>query len=357
MRQCRVASGPAGRLGAGRVAVVAVLAVLAGCTAAAPLDPPPPSSAPDSLRGALIEDVTADDAMVHVEALQRIADENGGHRGSPGPGYAASVDYVVGVLRSTGFEVSTPTFLLEPDDDDGHGHDEAAVIRNVVAQTRTGNTDQVVLVGAHLDSVREGPGINDNASGVAALLEIAERLGSSPEVGKAVRFGFWGAEEVNLGGSQAYVDSLFGRERESVAAYVNVDMVASPNSGYFVQGGAGDDEEETGPPGSAIIGQVLVEELQAAGIQPELVEFDDSSDYAAFVGAGVPSGGVFTGDEATMTVEQAERWDGEAGVVFDRCYHAACDRRDGLDLTALDRYTDAVAGTVARFASTQQPGR
>ena len=71
--------------------------------------------------------------------------------------------------------------------------------RNVIAQTKTGSTTDVVMVGAHLDSVAAGPGINDNGSGVAAVLETAVQLGGSPEVNHAVRFGFWGAEEVGRG--------------------------------------------------------------------------------------------------------------------------------------------------------------
>lgn len=54
--------------------------------------------------------------------------------------------------------------------------------RNVIAQTKTGSASDVVMVGAHLDSVPWGPGINDNGSGVAALLETALQLGSMPEV-------------------------------------------------------------------------------------------------------------------------------------------------------------------------------
>ena len=64
------------------------------------------------------------------------------------------------------------------------------------------------MAGAHLDSVPEGPGINDDGSGVAAVLETAVQLGNSPHVHNAVRFGFWGAEELGLIGSRNYVESL-----------------------------------------------------------------------------------------------------------------------------------------------------
>ena len=84
--------------------------------------------------------------------------------------------------------------------------------RNVIAQTKTGSTSDVVMAGAHLDSVPEGPGINDNGSGVAAVLETALQLGSSPGIQNAVRVGFWGAEELGLIGSRKYVQ-VVGSQR------------------------------------------------------------------------------------------------------------------------------------------------
>jgi aminopeptidase S len=323
-------------------------AVLAGCastsTPATGPDAVPPSG---PFRAQLVEAVTVDGSAAHVEALQAIADANGGNRASPGPGYDDSVDYVVRVLREAGFDVTTPSFTLRRDG-------VQTEIRNVVAQTRTGNAASVVLAGAHLDSVRRGPGANDNASGVAALLEIAVRMGGSPALPNAVRFGFWGAEERDLEGSRDYVESLSRSDRSALALYLNVDMAASPNAGYFVRGGAGNDESETGPPGSEVVGRTLVEEFAAAGVAAELVEFDGGSDDLSFVKAGIPTGAIFAGDEREKTGEQAERWGGRAGVDFDPCYHAACDRAEGMDLTALDRFGDAMAGTVARMAESSQ---
>ena len=109
--------------------------------------------------------------------------------------------------------------------------------RNVIAQTRTGSTGDVVMVGAHLDSVPAGPGINDDGSGVAAVLETALQLGSSPDVHNAVRFGFWGAEELGLLGSANYVQSLDVDALKDIALYLNFDMIASPNPGYFTYDG------------------------------------------------------------------------------------------------------------------------
>jgi aminopeptidase S len=304
--------------------------------------------APGTFRAQLVDAVTADGSVAHIEALQRIADENGGNRASPGRGYDAGVDHVAQVLREAGFDVTTPSITLRQDD----GTETA--VRNVIAQTRTGSAASVVMAGAHLDSVPDGPGANDNASGVAALLEIAVRMGGSPPLPHAVRFGFWGAEELNLDGSEGYVDSLSRGERDALALYLNVDMVASPNAGYFVQGGGGRDESETGPHGSDAVGQVLVEEFSAAGVAADLVAFDDGSDHVPFLDAGIPTGAVFAGDDESKTDEQAARWGGQAGVDFDPCYHAVCDRVEGIDRTALDRFGDAIAATIARFAESPE---
>ncbi|MGH3614881.1 MAG: M28 family metallopeptidase [Pseudonocardia sp.] len=230
---------------------------------------------------------------------------------------------------------------------------DEATSRNVIAQTRTGNPDEVVMAGAHLDSVPDGPGINDNGSGTAALLETAVRLGASPPVANTVRFAFWGAEEVGLAGSTSYVDGLAEAERERIALYLNLDMVASPNAGYLIHDGDNSDAEGAGPGpvGSAVIERVLAEGLAAAGVSAtEGIDFTGRSDYGPFIDVGIPSGGLFTGAEETKTAEQAQRWGGTADTPFDPCYHQACDRIDAVDRTALDRNVDAVASALARFA-------
>jgi Zn-dependent M28 family amino/carboxypeptidase len=224
--------------------------------------------------------------------------------------------------------------------------------RNVLAQTRTGNPDEVVVAGAHLDSVPEGPGINDNGTGVATLLETAVRLGASPPVTNAARFAFWGAEEVGLVGSTSYVNGLPEEERTRIALYLNLDMVGSPNAGYLVYDGDDSDREGDGPgpPGSAAIERAFVEGLADAGVPAAGTDFSGRSDYGPFIERGIPAGGLFTGAEEIKSAEEAQRWGGTAGEAYDRCYHQACDRLDTVDRTALDRNTDAFAATLARFA-------
>ena len=115
---------------------------------------------------------------------------------------------------------------------------EERTTENVIADTTTGRTDRTVVVGAHLDSVIEGPGINDNGSGSATILEVAEEmseLGIQPR--NRVRFAFWGAEESGLIGSEYYVSQLSKREIKNIAVNLNFDMVGSPNYVRFVYDG------------------------------------------------------------------------------------------------------------------------
>jgi aminopeptidase S len=337
---------------AGRVAALSIvvvlglglgLAVLAGCSTAAP----PIGPIGDQTQNPLVKGVSGAEAFPHLEALQRIADTDGGTRAAPGPGYDASVDYVAGVLRAAGYDVSTPTYVVSSE------HGPSVTLRSVVAQTRTGGTGRVVMAGAHLDSVAAGPGINDDGSGVAALLAIATRLGGSPPVSNAVRFAFWGSEEDDLQGSTQYVDGLTGEQRDGILLYLNLDMLASPNAGYFVQGRDGGRPSRSGPPGSGSAGHVLTEQLAATGVAAQTVPFT-GDDETAFVEAGIPTAGAKTGDADTKNPQQAQAWGGTAAEVFDPCYHRACDGLQNIDRVALDRYTRAAAATIAFFSTSDR---
>ena len=228
--------------------------------------------------------------------------------------------------------------------------------RNVIAQTRTGSTGDVVMVGAHLDSVPAGPGINDDGSGVAAVLETALQLGSSPDVHNAVRFGFWGAEELGLLGSANYVQSLDVDALKDIALYLNFDMIASPNPGYFTYDGDQSTrlDPQQSPPrvpeGSAGIERTLVGLLKGAGKTPQDTSFDGRSDYDSFTRAGIPVGGLFTGAVTDMTEQQAQLWGGAAGQPFDPNYHQKTDTLDHIDHTALDINGKAVAYSVGLYA-------
>ncbi|WP_299557063.1 M28 family metallopeptidase [uncultured Mycolicibacterium sp.] len=232
--------------------------------------------------------------------------------------------------------------------------------RNVIAQTETGSTTDVVMVGAHLDSVPEGPGINDNGSGVAAVLETALRLGPDPDIANAVRFAFWGAEEVGLRGSRAYVESLDVEQLKDIALYLNFDMLGSPNPGYFTYDGnmslppGNQAHNPRIPEGSAGIERTLAGYLDRAGKPAEDTEFDGRSDYDAFTLAGVPAGGLFAGAETDKSEDQAELWGGEAGRPFDPNYHKDTDTIDNIDREALQIHGRGVAYAVGIYAQNQR---
>ncbi|WP_293360935.1 M28 family metallopeptidase [Mycolicibacterium sp.] len=422
------------------------------------------------------------EAMVdHLAALQDIADAHGGTRAVGTPGYDASVDYVVGVLRDAGFEVQTPQFQTRvfnggdatltvggaaveasplkytvgtdgvsgplvaapadetpgcaPSDYEGLpvkgavilvdrgkcpfaqkgsiaaklgavavvvadnvdqesmggtlGEDsevgipvvgiskadgarlrgapgpvklaldattETISARNVIAQTATGSAQNVVMVGGHLDSVPEGPGINDNGSGVAAILETAVQLGNAPAINNAVRFGFWGAEEIGIVGSRKYLESLDVEQLKDIALYLNFDMLGSPNPGYFTYDGdqstalGPDQSPPRVPEGSAGIERTLVDYLKKAGEAAEDTSFDGRSDYDGFTRAGIPAGGLFSGAEEDKSPEQEQLWGGTANAPFDPNYHKETDTLEHVDRDALRINGGGVAYGVGFYA-------
>ena len=224
---------------------------------------------------------------------------------------------------------------------------------NLLADTPSGRTDRTVVVGGHLDSVGEGPGINDNGSGTATILETAlqmAELGIDPE--NRVRFAFWSGEEDGLIGSEYYVAQLTAREVKDTALNLNFDMIGSPNPVNFVYDGDGKPLGSAGPNGSALIEDVFTGFFASQGEQTEPTDFDGRSDYFAFINAGIPAGGLFTGAEGIKTAEQAAIFGGTAGTAYDPCYHAACDTITNLSADALDIMSDAVAHATLTFAET-----
>ncbi|WP_089304743.1 M28 family peptidase [Geodermatophilus pulveris] len=227
---------------------------------------------------------------------------------------------------------------------------------SVVAELAGEDTSNVVMAGAHLDSVPAGPGINDNGSGSSALLETALMMANSKPQ-NTIRFGWWGAEELGLLGSAAYVESLPQAERDRIALYMNYDMVASPNHVQMVY----DSDQSTWPApvpipaGSTAIEDVYESYYTAVGVPYDDAEYSGRSDYEAFIEAGIPSGGLFTGAEVVKTEEQAAIWGGVAGESFDPCYHLACDTIDNLAEDALDVNSDLIAFAMLTFASSTEP--
>ena len=223
---------------------------------------------------------------------------------------------------------------------------------NIMAETSTGDPNRVVVVGAHLDSRLEGPGINDNGSGSATILEIAETFAAQQRVARnKIRFMWYGAEEFNLLGSTAYVQSLTEDEIGQIMAMVNFEMVGSPNYVRFAYDGDNSSfpvgpGAAAGPPGSAYLEDLFIDYFESQKLASDPTPFSGRSDYGPFIAVGIPAGGLFTGAEGVKSAAQAQTYGGTAGVAYDPCYHQLCDTYANNSNTGLDQMSDAAAHVV-----------
>jgi aminopeptidase Y len=274
---------------------------------------------------------------------------------------------VPGVLNGTlsnGFTLNIPVTSVEQAVGEGLAATPGLVLRlktdtfrgvattyNVLAETRNGDPNNVIVVGAHLDSVNAGPGINDNGSGSAAILEAAEQMAKVKPRNK-VRFAWWGAEESGLVGSTYYVNNLSEAERDEITLYLNFDMVGSPNHVFFIYDGDNSDGVGAGPgpDGSAQIEKAFEWYFDSVGQPYKGTDFSGRSDYGPFIAAGIPAGGLFTGAEGIKTAQEAAIWGGTAGQQYDPCYHQACDTFANNNDHALDVNSDAVAYATLQYA-------
>jgi Zn-dependent M28 family amino/carboxypeptidase len=236
---------------------------------------------------------------------------------------------------------------------------ETRTTRNIIAETPGGDPNHVVVVGAHLDSVSRGPGSNDNGSGSATILEVAEvYMAQERDHRNKLRFMWYGAEEFGLLGSEFYVESLSQAERDKIELMLNFDMIGSPNFVRFVYDGNNSafppspGNVQPGPAGSGAIEQVFLDYFEAVGLPVEPTPFNGRSDYGPFIAPGVniPAGGLFTGAEGAKTAQEAAIYGGTVGEQYDPCYHLACDTFANNSNTVLDQMSDAVAHAVLVFA-------
>ena len=218
---------------------------------------------------------------------------------------------------------------------------EERVTTNVIAERagagRDGTGDEVVMVGGHLDSVLDGPGINDNGSGTMTVLELALQLAELPPTPRTVRFAFWSGEELGLYGSRDWVQRQSSDDLHRIQAYLNLDMVASPNyvrQVYDSSSAVSDSRRITADFGAY---------FDAVGLTWETLDIGGGSDHASFDDALVPTGGLFTGASEPKTDAQASMFGGSANAPMSPCYHLACDTVDEINPTALDQMSDATA--------------
>ncbi|MFF6993451.1 M28 family peptidase [Streptomyces sp. NPDC008313] len=272
-------------------------------------------------------DVDVDKVKAHLTELNAIASRNGGTRQASTKGYDDSVAYVKGKLQAAGYTVTEQPCTSGCSSGAGS---------NLIAEWPHGDANKVYMFGSHLDSVSAGPGINDNGSGSATLLENALTLAQqNPTMLNRVRFAWWVDEEQGLNGSDFYARSLSSTERSKIKAYYNFDMVASPNGGYFIN----HITSSAAAPMKAY--------WDSLSLQPEEnVEGAGRSDDYSFEQVGIPTSGYAMGASDRKTSSQAAKWGGTANASYDSCYHKSCDTTSNINTTGLNRSADGVAYTI-----------
>ncbi|WP_254211804.1 M28 family peptidase [Streptomyces sp. ADI95-16] len=274
-------------------------------------------------------DIGVANVQAHLTQLGTIASQNGGNRRAGSAGYTQSLAYVKGKLQAAGYTVTEQncTSCTYPSN-------------NLIADWPGGPADQVVMFGAHLDSVSAGPGINDNGSGSATLLENALVLAQkNPTMTKHVRFAWWTDEEQGLNGSKFYVGRLSSAEKATIKGYYNFDMVGSTNGGYFIN----NVNSATAAPLKAY--------WTSLNLAPEEnTEGQGRSDDYSFQQGGIPTSGYAAGASARKTSAQAAKWGGTANAAYDACYHSSCDTTANISATVLDRSADGVAYAIWKQA-------
>ena len=272
-------------------------------------------------------DLSLANVTAHLQQLQSIATANGGNRATGRPGYKASLDWVRARLDAAGYTTQVQQLSTS-----------SGTSYNLVADWPGGDPEHVVMTDAHLDSVAAGPGINDNGTGSAAVLEAALAWAASGNASRNhLRFAWWGAEEQGLLGSNHYMRTLPAADKDRIELYMNFDMVGSPNPGYFVY--------DDNPAGNGAR-DAMTAYYTSKGIAWEYIDVQGRSDHASFRSQGIPTTGMYSGGETVKTAAQASKWGGTAGRAFDPCYHRSCDTTANVNSTALDRNLDMIGHMV-----------
>lgn len=219
----------------------------------------------------------------------------------------------------------------------------------MLAQTKGGDKENVLAIGAHTDSVEAGPGINDNGSGTIGILEVALQL-TKFSTTNAIRFGWWSGEEEGLLGAEHYVTTLPAAEQEKIRLYLNFDMIASPNFIYEIYDGDGSAFNITGPPGSAEAEKLWEDYFKnEVNIPSQPTAFDGRSDYGPFLDAGIAAGGLSSGADGVKTPEEVALYGGTAGIIYDPNYHTARDTVENLNVGVWIQLTKGIAHAVATY--------
>ena len=137
---------------------------------------------------------------------------------------SATAKYIADALNGMGYSAETQPFIAN----DASGNPVSSA--NVVA-VKGGKSAQEIIVGAHYDSVEVGKGADDNASGVAVMLEVANQI-KNESTPFTIRFIAFGAEETGLLGSYAYVNKMSQTDFENTIAMINLDSLIAGDITY-----------------------------------------------------------------------------------------------------------------------------
>jgi Zn-dependent M28 family amino/carboxypeptidase len=219
---------------------------------------------------------------------------------------------------------------------------------DILAETEAGDPTKILQVGAHIDGVAAGPGINDDGSGTSMNLTIAhqiKKLGLVPQY--KIRFGWFSGEEQGLFGSQYLVNQINSRDLSSVVGMLDYDMIASTNYVAYVYDGAA----SNAPPGSSIMENVHTDFIHnVLGKETLKYPFDGRSDYGGWIARQVPATGLYTGAERIKTDDMVRQYGGQAGIQQDPCYHEWCDTVFNLSQYGLSEFSKVLAHGVWSFA-------
>ena len=280
--------------------------------------------------------------MHHLQAFEEIAQQNGGNRAVGTAGGLASAQYILDQAKKAGLHAQMLPFENR----------EKTVGQNIVIEIEGQSKDTAVIVGAHYDSVKMGPGINDNASGVAVLLALLQDYAKQNVKPKHTLYlAFWDSEEVGIAGSQAFVKSLSEQQLQGIQAYINVDMVGTKNPNIMIADGDHSSIAEMAAqfkanglaqsdyqpildsmsqlpkhPQDAALEQSMRQYFKTKNIQiKDDVTTLTASDTLPFLGK-VP---------VTSLILFNEQMKGDE-LEFAPCYHKACDTIDGVDVNSLN---------------------
>ena len=242
---------------------------------------------------------------------------------------AQTAKYIADVFKAIGYSPETQSFT-------GDSGNTSISSANVVAEKKGAST-QVIIVGAHYDSTDAGPGADDNASGVAVMLETA-KLVQNTQTPYTIRFIAFGAEESGLLGSYAYLNQMSQQDFENTIAMIDLDSLIAGDIAYVYS-----DEGQ-----QSILRDWALSWAVGNGLNLQTVKNADltdpatgkgPSDYAPFKDAGIPFAFFQTtnwtlGDQKGHT--QVDPKFGEKGVIRNTKF----DTLEYLDTTFPGRVDD-----------------